>query len=499
MTVLAPTVLAPSAPNLQAKVQAELLQTLIAALGGADSRGAGAGKPPIMQATLLGFVADAAGQDQPATQAEAGSRQSGAAQRIAEALIGGRIVRLMLEPGSAPAQTLVAGARLALAFEPSPGEGPPRARIVDVGASVPAAARSSEADAASTPASPRALAAPAAIAALARQDSAASLIATAQMIASQPATAASLPAPVQRAVAALLGLATSAETLAKPDGAPLRQAIARSGLFHDNAQARADAKAGGDAAGPPLDLKGALLALKRALLAAGANPEPAANARHQEGPLRQELPGQQPVRPAPPIPDGPLQPRGDVTARPPDGASVTPLLAQLLGETEAALDRLTLLQFASLPDAGGDGERAQGSSGQGVTQPSSAHAPTRLTLEVPFLLDGKAGVLPLSIEEEPPDRVRGEGEAPRSGWRLRLAFDLEPLGLVQALIGLQAGAVRVAVFAEREATARLARRHAGDLEAALADGPFTAAVVDVALGAPPAARARAGHFLDRRT
>ncbi len=282
-----------------------------------------------------------------------------------------------------------------------------------------------------------------------------------------------------------MGFVSSLERLAEPDGAPLRQAIEISGLFHEATQAKAAARAH-DA---PADLKGALAALKRELLLAGAG-------GHDHG--AGERPAGGGTRPAPPVPERMLQARGDVAARLPDATSPLPLMARLLSETEAALDRLTLLQFASLPDAGRDAPSPQAAPN---TAPHTAQPapPTRLMLELPFLLDGMAGSLPLVIEEEWPDRVRSEQAARPSGWRIRLAFDLEPLGPVQALVGLQAGALRVAVFAEREATARLARRHAGDLEAALADGPFTAAMVDVAIGSPPPARTRAGHFVDRRT
>jgi hypothetical protein len=456
-----------------AALQAQLLQTLFAALKAADQRADGSPRPAVAQATFLGFT-------------EGGGDGHGDGARAATALIGGRAVRLAIAPGAEALDRLQPGARLTLAFEPAMEAGAtPRARIID--ARPPVSAPTDGAEAA--PPSLRLAAAPVAMAALARQDSAAPLVATLHAIRQAPEQALRLPAPVQRAMAALT---PSADALTRPDGAPLRQAIAASGLFRQHGP---EVEGQAPKAGLALDLRSALLTLKTALVEAGAaqGEKPALDSARATTSPSATSPSAA-SRPAPPAPDAPLQPRGDVAARLPDAASPGAALSQVLAETDAALDRLTLHHYASLPDAGP--ETAAGA-------PSSQQPPTRLHLELPFLLDGKAGTLPLSIEEEPPERSSPESEAAHSGWRVRLALDLEPLGLIQALIGLHAGALRVAVFAEREATARLARRHAGDLEAALADGPFNAAVVDVALGQAPPPRGRAariaGHFLDRRS
>ncbi len=119
----------------------------------------------------------------------------------------------------------------------------------------------------------------------------------------------------------------------------------------------------------------------------------------------------------------------------------------------------------------------------------------RWFVELPLAPGAGAAVLPLEIEE---DRGGGgAGEAKARLWRVRFALDLEPMGLIHALVTMQAKSVSVAVWAEREATSRLVRDFAPDLEAALKEAEFDEAAIDVLSGRPSAPPAMPGRYLDR--
>ncbi len=160
------------------------------------------------------------------------------------------------------------------------------------------------------------------------------------------------------------------------------------------------------------------------------------------------------------------------------------IVAKLLAQTEAALDRVALSQYASLPSpTDGPGQSVQ-----------------RWFAELPLAIDGRTAVLPLEIERDKGGNAGGaSGEPPRKQWRVRFALDLEPLGLIHALVTMSRHAVQVAVWAEREETSRLAREFAPELQAALTRESFETAEIDVLTGRPRPRAAAAGHYLDRRS
>ena len=329
------------------------------------------------------------------------------------------------------------------------------------------------ADAAAAP-SPRLLAGPLLGTALQRQDSLAPLFANLRGLAEGSLTL-TMPRPVLAAAERVLAHALPAEGPA-PSGPALQAALRRSGLFSEAAPAA------GRPAGPAGDLKAALQSLRATLeplvsafsprLPAGV-PAPAHAATASAEPA---------APPPPPRRDGPLAPQPMAERTIPPGESPLTIAATLLGQTDAALDRITLSQFASLPL---DGQRPEtGPAGQ-----------QRWLAEIPLAFQTGTAILPLQIEREQPRRGVAEVAAPV--WRVRFALDVEPMGPLQGVVTLQGRSVGVTLWAEREETSTMLRGAAPGLEAALLHADFGAGSVDVHTGRPQTAQPLAGQFLDR--
>jgi hypothetical protein len=85
-------------------------------------------------------------------------------------------------------------------------------------------------------------------------------------------------------------------------------------------------------------------------------------------------------------------------------------------------------------------------------------------------------------------------------WRARFSLDVEPMGLVHALIALVGERASVTLWAERHATAARLNENATLLNEALRAADLEPADVQFRVGAPPAARQPApGRFMDRAT
>jgi len=179
--------------------------------------------------------------------------------------------------------------------------------------------------------------------------------------------------------------------------------------------------------------------------------------------------------------DGPLaaQPAGEPSLTP--GEKPLAIAETLLDQTEAALDRIKLTQYASLPlePARQDGTQA----GQ------------RWLAEVPLAFQQGVSMLPLQVEREPPRRD-AQGVSPPV-WRIRFALDVEPMGPLQAVVTLQGRDVGVSIWAEREETSQLLRSAAPGLEGALLDADFASGAIDIHTGQPRVMQPTAGQFLDR--
>jgi hypothetical protein len=325
-----------------------------------------------------------------------------------------------------------------------------------------------------TAATARALAGPLLGTALARQDSLAPLFANLRGLA-EGSISFVLPKPLLAAIDRVLAQAVPAERRTVT-ARVLREAVQGSGLFLEARQAN------GQPAPVRGDLKAALLGLRETLvpLIETLSPYPGVAARQAEAEPPAQAGQEQQNRPAPPRRDGPLLPQA--IAEPTLAAGEKPLAVAwtLLDQSDAALDRITLAQYASLPQ-----EAAR-------TEPGQAQ---RWLTEIPLAFHQGAAILPLQIEKEPPRRD-ADGATPPL-WRIRFALDVEPMGPLQGVVTLQGRSVGVTLWAEREETSRLLRGATPGLEAALADAQFENGTIDIHTGQPRVLQPTAGQFLDR--
>lgn len=370
---------------------------------------------------------------------------------------------------AAPAATPTAPGTTGPAAKPGVGPVP--------GQSASAAGAAARADPTTGATSPRAMAGPLLGPALARQDSLAPLLANLRAVANG-AVALTLPRPLLALADRVLARALPVERKALT-GPVLQAAVQTSGLFLEANRAQ------GAPAPPQADLKGALQTLRDHLLPlaqAASSPEagragslPASSAASAQTPG-----GDLTAKPTPPRRDGAPVPQP--IAEPTLSAGDKPLtvVGTLLEQTQAAIDRITLSQYASLP---AEGTRPEAQQGQ------------RWLTEIPLAFHNGAAMLPLQIEREPPRREVDAAAGPL--WRVRFALDVEPLGPLQGIVTLQGRSVGITLWAEREDTSRLLRGASTGLEAALADARFENRAIDIHTGQPRIAQPTAGQFLDR--
>lgn len=415
----------------------------------------------------------------------------------------------VVQPAAGQAPTQLAPPTIILAGRPAPIVQPAQAESMGpaviaaprpVQGSQPAATGAAPQVSPALPAaaaiSPRALAGPLLGQAIGRQDSLAPLFANLRQLANGSVSLV-LPKPLLQVAEQILAQAVPAER--RPiTPQVLQTAIARSGLFLEAHEAGAVPMRQPDGGGnPPAatiasqpDLKAGLRALKEMLQPLLVEPETAqaapketarpTSARTLAGEAYGANQDQQASRLAPPRRDGALVPQP--IAEPSLAAGEKPVvIAQtLLEQTEAALDRVKLAQFASLPP---EGPRAE------------AQQNARWLTEIPLAFQAGTAIMPLQIERDPPQRGPAGAEAPI--WRMRFAFDVEPMGLLQGVVTLQGRAVGVSLWAEREETSQALRGAVPDLQAALAIAQFEDGTVDIHTGQPQARPAGAGQFLDR--
>jgi hypothetical protein len=170
----------------------------------------------------------------------------------------------------------------------------------------------------------------------------------------------------------------------------------------------------------------------------------------------------------------------------PSIALTTPLSAsshQLLGDTDAAIARQTLLQVASLPDrVDATGARLD------TTAP-------RWSFEIPFVTPQGTAVSQFEISR---DGGGSEVAGAKRVWRARFSLDIEPAGPVHALVSLSGERTSVRMWAERPATAAQLRAGAAQLSQALSRAELQPGDIVIRDGAPtPSTPAPAGHFVDR--
>jgi hypothetical protein len=155
----------------------------------------------------------------------------------------------------------------------------------------------------------------------------------------------------------------------------------------------------------------------------------------------------------------------------------------LLGDTDAAIARQTLLQVASLPDR---------VDIAGVRIDPSA---PRWSFEVPFAIPQGTAMAQFEISR---DGGGSEVEGAKRIWQARFSLDIEPAGPVHALVSLSGERTSVRMWAERPATAAQLRAGAAQLSRALSKADLQPGDIVIRDGAPlQTASAPAGHFLDR--
>ena len=320
---------------------------------------------------------------------------------------------------------------------------PPRANAETITRPVPAAAEATAAKPAIPPEAIRRAAL--------RQDSLSPLFAA--LRAPAQAGAENLPRALQAAVAAFLD-ARLPESAAG-EAPRIRGAIANSGVFLE-AKLAAGAPPSGDA-------KAILLTLREAARAAA----PDAPAQIRAAQARPPLEG------LPPEPQPQTRTSTAVTA--PAGE----FAAQIRDGADAAIERIQLNQFASLP-AGL--ERADG-------------APARhWSFEIPIALGPDTAVADFRIDRD------GGGEAASSearAWRVRFAMNLGNTGPVHAEIALRGKSISVGLWAESDATRESFSSASDELQSGLTEAAFETAMVSVRGGKPNAPASRAGRIVDR--
>lgn len=185
-------------------------------------------------------------------------------------------------------------------------------------------------------------------------------------------------------------------------------------------------------------------------------------------PVNGALPAAQPVAPA------------TLTAHTPLEAA----LQHLLGDTDGAIARQTLLQIASLPGHSADPSATR----------LDLSAP-RWNFEIPFATPQGTAMAQFEISRDGGGR---EATAAKATWRARFSLNVEPAGPVHALVSLNGDRTSVKMWAERPSTASQLRAGVSQLTQALSRAELTPGDIVIRDGAPsqPAAAA-AGHFLDR--
>lgn len=293
--------------------------------------------------------------------------------------------------------------------------------------------------------------------AAAQQDSIAPLL---QNLSAIRDRAGELPRPVMEAARRLLAGRLSLDH-GGPTGEDLKRAVLRSGDF-------LDALAKPAAGQPPLpgDTKAALLQLRGALTAW----------------LGEGIAPVTPVtrRPQPPIRGA--QPRAERSEPPtlPQSSTLKEAGRVLLGQTEAALSRVRLLQLASVP---------QDAARNAATGPASA---TEWHLEIPLVLGHELAVAQLQVSRD----GKGRSERRERGWRMQFSLNFSALGEVGALVSLIGKSTGVVIWAEADETAAVLAEMLPELTSALAGKGLGVGSVRVRHGRPKQAQPQSGQLLD---
>ncbi|HEY5793654.1 MAG TPA: flagellar hook-length control protein FliK [Bosea sp. (in: a-proteobacteria)] len=430
-----------------------------------------------LKATLVEVRPPTAAVTQPASPPAQAATTTAAAQPVTTAATTAAAPASQQAAGKATT-TLPPAPSHAGASQSSSAPQPATLRVGTAAPGVTAPAEAAPAPLVAQAASPRALAGPMLGPALARQDSLAPLLANMRALA-DGSVAVALPKPLLTLVDRVLGQAIPVERKTVT-ALVLKTAVQNSGLFLESHQAE------GRPLPPGGDLKANLQALRASLaplLEALSLPQATRAEATGKAPADANLlqpPPEQAARPSPPRRDGALIPQPIAEASLSAGDKPLAIVETLLEQTDAALDRIKLAQYASLPP---EGPRTE------------VQASQRWLTELPLAFHNGAAMLPLQIEKEPPRRDADGAAGPL--WRVRFALDVEPMGPLQGVVTLQGRSVGITLWAEREETSRLLRGASPGLQAALADAQFENGTIDIHTGQPRVTQPTAGQFLDR--
>ncbi|HEY4202313.1 MAG TPA: flagellar hook-length control protein FliK [Devosiaceae bacterium] len=296
--------------------------------------------------------------------------------------------------------------------------------------------------------------------AIGRQDSFAPVV---ERLVGMNAVASALSAPVLKAGQQVLSmpLVLNDEAIG---GETLQRAIAASGVFSESRQAQMPASS---------DIKSSLLQLRSALMAwLGADAGP---------------PVPSPRRSTPPLKGGVPRSEGFVMpAGPDDVASVRDAGRALLGETDAALHRMHLLQQTALPDM------APVSNSAGT---NAAQRTPLWTVEVPLQLGQELSMAQFQVSKD--GGSGGQEASGERGWQMRFSVNYAVIGEVGAQIALRGRKVSVAIWAERDETAEVLARMLPELGPDLAARGIEAVSLHCRSGVPKDAMPLpAGQYVD---
>jgi hypothetical protein len=286
--------------------------------------------------------------------------------------------------------------------------------------------------------------------AAARQDSTAPLLA--RLAAIVTAAAPTLPRPLLEVAQRLLANRVDLNR-AVPDGKALEAAVLRAGVLLAPLTRQT-----------PGDNRAALLALRSGLvgLLGSDGTAPVAPVERPAPPIRGEPPRAPPPQPA--VPGGAADAGSEVQT--------------LLGQTDAALSRLKLLQSASQPaiDA----------------RPDAATPRNELRFEIPMLLGTQTGILQLLVERDGKHKREQRGR----GWRMRFAMNFSETGEVGADIAMLGRSASISIWAADPEIADALDAMLPELGSAIQRHGLELTALRVRHGTPRSTSAAPGQLLD---
>ncbi len=239
----------------------------------------------------------------------------------------------------------------------------------------------------------------------------------------------------------------SSKSVSTPQG--LRRALVDSGLFLEAKLARQLNT--GQRSDLGSDFKAGLLRLFNRLTASGAPSVTGSPAPD----LRAATP--------PPLRGQPPHPQANVPATLAQAAGARPVAAELLQQVDAGIARIQTSQLASLPN-------------------EATHSAV-WTAEVPVRHQNQTNVFDFRIARD----GRGDTSTGMETWSVSLAFDLEQLGPVRALVSISGTQASVNLWAEQADTAQLFNNHLESLRSGMAGAGLGVGQVCCRHGVPPTA------------